>query len=147
MSARFFVDTNLLVYAIDEFDLAKQEKARKLLKAGGERHSLVLSTQILQEFYVTATRKLEVEPLTAKLMVHTYSAFETILVTKNILLHAIDCSAAFKISFWDALVIVAAELANCKAVLSEDLNDGQVIRGVKVVNPFRNFDEVWSQLH
>jgi len=90
----------------------------------------------MQEFFVVATRKLGVDPLKAKSILQTLENFEVVAVSPALIYEAIDCSSVYQISFWDALVLVCAESARCAQVLSEDLNHGQVIRGVKVHNPF-----------
>ena len=73
--------------------------------------------------------------LCAKDILHSFERFETIIITPEIIKDAIDCSIINKLSFWDALIIAAAESAGCENLWTEDLNDGQVIRGVRVVNP------------
>jgi len=90
----------------------------------------------MQEFFVVATRKLGIEPLKAKGILKALENLEVVPVSPILIYEAIDCSLLNQISFWDALVIVCAESARCTLVLSEDLNDGQVIKGVKVQNPF-----------
>jgi predicted nucleic acid-binding protein len=96
----------------------------------------VISTQVLQEFFVAATRKLNVAPLAAKGIVKTFAVFETVQVSPAIIQEAIDCSILNQLSFWDSLILVAAASAGCGSVLSEDLNPGQAVLGVKVQNPF-----------
>lgn len=135
--SKAFIDTNILVYAMDQSNRKKQARARALLQGAGENKMGVISTQVLQEFYVAATRKLNVEPLLAKEIIHSLMHFEIVTVDHHLIKEAIDCSILNRISFWDALVIVSAESAKCSEIWSEDLNDGQIIRGVKIVNPFR----------
>ena len=97
----------------------------------------VISTQILQELYVTATTKLRVEPFLAKSIIHAYENMEIVNIDANLIREAIDTSILNKISFWDSLVIVAAESARCEALYTEDLNPGQIIRSVRIENPFQ----------
>jgi len=132
---KVFIDTNILLYCLDRHDPGKQARARELLKEAAGNLTGVVSTQVLQEFYVAATRKLHVDPLQAKTMVQAFGNLETILITPDAIANAIDCSVLNKISFWDALVVVAAESAACATLWTEDLSDGQVIRGVKIQNP------------
>lgn len=134
--SKIFIDTNILIYCLDKHDPGKQKKARELLKRVAMDFTGVISTQVLQEFYVAATRKLNVEPLQAKDMLRAFSNYETILVTLEIINNAIDCSVLNRISFWDSLIISTAESALCGTLWTEDLNDGQVIKGVKIENPF-----------
>jgi predicted nucleic acid-binding protein len=96
----------------------------------------VISTQIMQEFYVAATRKLGVAPLVAKGVLKTFATFEIVTISPPLIQEAIDCSILNQVSFWDALVLAAAAAAGCSTVYSEDLNAGQTILGVKVQNPF-----------
>jgi predicted nucleic acid-binding protein len=132
--SKVFLDTNLLVYAMDADAGGKREAARRLLR--GAAGLGVVSTQVLQEFYVVATRKLGVEPALAKSVVHALRRFETVTVTADLIEQAADCSVVHQLSFWDALIVVAAESARCSELWTEDLNPGQILRGVQVVNPF-----------
>jgi predicted nucleic acid-binding protein len=132
---KVFLDTNVLAYCLDENDHERQASARALVRTLGLEGRGVLSTQILQEFYVCATRKLGVKPIQAKAFLRSLERFETVLVTPDLVHEAIDCSVLQEISFWDALIVVCAESAHCDALWTEDLNSGQVIRGVKVENP------------
>ena len=135
--AKVFIDTNILVYSLDQFDTKKQEKCRKLLRALTGDLRGVISTQVMQEFYVAATNKLGADALIVKDILHSFERFETIIITPQIIKDAIDCGIINKLSFWDALIVAAAESAGCDKLWTEDLNDGQVIRGVRVVNPLR----------
>lgn len=137
MMSKIFVDTNILVYCMDTYDPAKQEKCRRLIRDLANESNGVISTQVMQEFYVTSTKKLGVEPLLAKDILHSFEQFETVIISPLIIKDAVDCSIINRISFWDSLIIVAAETANCVRLWSEDLNDGQVIRGVRIENPLK----------
>ena len=134
--SKVFLDTNILVYALDQHDPEKQKACRAILRELQDTDRAAISTQVMQEFYVVATRKLGLEPLPAKRILKTLGNLEVVPVSPALIYEAIDCSLLNQISFWDALVIVSAESARCALVLSEDLNDGQIIRGVKVQNPF-----------
>ncbi len=143
MTGRAFLDTNVVVYAADEnpADRAKHDAAIALL--AGDPESLVLSTQVLQEFYHAVTRKLA-KPLDARRAAAAVRALTKIDVVgsdADLMLAAIDTSQSVQISVWDALIIEAARRANCERVLTEDLSDGQVISGVRVENPFRDLSE------
>jgi len=91
----------------------------------------------LQEFYNAAATKLKFDKLKAKSILHNYKNFETIEIDFELIEQAADISILSKISFWDGLIIAAAEFAGCETLLSEDLPDGQIIRGVKIANPFK----------
>jgi predicted nucleic acid-binding protein len=140
MSKKIFFDTNILVHALDKGDVKKQKKARQLLREAGESSCGVLSTQVLQEFYVVTTKKIGIEPLAAKEMIRHFQNFETVVITPQLIADAIDCSVLNRISFWDSLIIVAAESARCAVLWSEDLSDGQTIHGVRIKNPFIKAD-------
>lgn len=136
MAGKAFLDANVLVYAQDAATPKKQAVARDLIASLVASADGVISTQVLQEFYVAATRKLSVPPLVAKGVLKTFAVFETVQVTPSLIQEAVDCAILNELSFWDALILAAAASAGCGRVLSEDLNPGQVILGVKVENPF-----------
>ena len=133
--AKIFIDTNILAYAFDNNNAKKRDKCRILLKNLEEGGQFVVSTQILQEFYVVATQELGAQPLTAKQTIKTLENFEIVVVDPSLIGDAIDCHLLNRISFWDALVIVSAEKAKCEKVWTEDLNNGQTINGVFIENP------------
>jgi len=132
---KIFIDTNILVYSLDQFEPQKQKKCRELLKMLTGDLRGVISTQVMQEFFVASTSKLGADVLTVKDILHSFERFETIIITPQIIKEAIDCSIINKLSFWDALIVIAAESAKCEKLWSEDLNDGQLIRGVRIENP------------
>ncbi|HEX6687513.1 MAG TPA: PIN domain-containing protein [Solirubrobacterales bacterium] len=133
-----FADTNVLLYAVsrDPGERHKAELARGIL---AER-DLALSVQVLQEFYVQATRTSRPDPLsheqTAKL-VESFLRFPVAEVTTQVMLAALATRHRFRISYWDAAILEAARALGCETVLSEDLSDGQDYAGVSVQNPFR----------
>ena len=133
--AKAFLDTNILIYQLDKRDPVKRKKCRALFKALVANQEAVISTQILQEFYVACTTKLKIKPLLVKAIIHSFTHVETVTVGTEMINDAIDTSVQYGISFWDSLVIVAAESAKCRTLFSEDLTNGQVIRGVKITNP------------
>lgn len=135
MKSKIFFDTNILIYSIDQYSKVKQKKARVLIKEIAVSNTIVISTQVLQEFYVAATKKLGAEPLTVKEIINSFEKFEIITITLEMIKDAIDISLLNKISFWDALIIITAEAAKCTALFTEDLNSGQVIKGVTIINP------------
>lgn len=137
MKNKFFIDTNILIYSIDKFDKSKQKKARALLKEIAVSDTGVISTQVLQEFYVAATKKLNAAPLIVKEIINGFEKFEVVQITVEIIKDAMDVSLLNKISYWDALIIASAETAKCTALITEDLIAGQIIRGVKIINPFQ----------
>lgn len=137
MTVRTFVDTNVWVYAVDLDEPAKQARARAILDPSGA-DDLVLSTQVLSEFYVTATRKLAkpVRPNDAARMVDQMRQLSPIAVDAEDVAAAIAGSRTWQLSYWDALILVSAERAGCDRVVSEDLADGETYGAVRVENPF-----------
>ncbi len=135
--SKVFIDTNLLVYSMDAFDPVKQDASRLLLRSAAQDYQGVISTQVMQELYVATTRKLGADPLVIKDVLHSFQHFEVVTITPNIIDSAIECSIISRIPFWDALIVVAAEAAHCPLLWTEDLNDGQIIRGVRIENPLK----------
>jgi predicted nucleic acid-binding protein len=108
---------------------------RDLISEAGASGTAVISTQVMQEFFVTATRKLGLSPLAAKAILKTFTAFEVVQVSPMLIQEAIDCSVLNQLSFWDALIAASAAAAGCDTLYTEDLNAGQTILGVTVRNP------------
>jgi predicted nucleic acid-binding protein len=135
--SKIFIDTNILVYTIDKKSIEKSNIARKIVKSIVDIHSPVISTQVIKEFYVVATTKLKADSIIVKNIIHNFHNFEVVNNDLELIEQAIDISVLSQISFWDSLIVAAAEKANCEYVFSEDLNSGQLYRGIKIVNPFR----------
>jgi predicted nucleic acid-binding protein len=136
MSGKTFLDTNILAYAHDGASPGKQKRSREIISELAHSGDGVISTQVMQEFFVTSTRKLAVPALAAKAVLKTFDVFEIVIAGPSLIHEAIDCSVLNTISFWDALILAAAASAGCSTLYSEDLNDGQVILGVRIQNPF-----------
>lgn len=136
MSVECFLDTNVLVYAVDNdpAGLTKKEAAMELL----EHADFGLSAQVLQEFYVTVTRKIEVplSPDEALAYLVRLEAFPIVPVDAALITEGIRNSVRYQISYWDGAILAAADRLGSKTVYSEDLNHGQRYGGVEVVNPF-----------
>lgn len=133
---RFFVDTNILVYAEDRDAGDKQELARDLIRLGLRERTGVLSLQVLREFFVTATRKLGLSPASARRRVELYARLDVVRLDVDDLLAAIDLTRLHSFPLWDALILQAALNAGCKRLFSEDLQAGFRLRRLEVVNPF-----------
>ena len=133
---KIFLDTNVLVYAQDRDAPHKRQRSRELIAEVVASGTGVISTQVLQEFYVTATRKMGVAPLAAKSVVQSFRIFEIVQLSPDLIEQAIDRSVLSQLSFWDALIVAASAASGCTTIYSEDLNAGQVIDGVKIANPF-----------
>jgi len=133
-----FVDTNILVYAHDRSESRKQPLAQALLEELWASRTGVLNTQVLQEFYVVATRKFN-PPMSrraAREIVALYATWPLIQVDLPLILMASELEERHKLSFWDALVVEAARRAGAARLVSEDLQAGRVIGGVRIENPF-----------
>jgi predicted nucleic acid-binding protein len=135
---RAFVDTNVLLYAHNSTEATKQPIARTLLEGLWQTRMGVISTQVLQEFYVVATGRFK-RPLArneAREIVELYSAWPVVLLAPSIILSATQLEERHQVSFWDALILEAARVAGAERLLTEDMQHGQVIEGVRVENPF-----------
>jgi predicted nucleic acid-binding protein len=133
---RTFLDTNILVYAEDRADPVKQRKAVELILEHKRQRTGVVSLQVLQEFFVTVTRKLKLDVGVARYKVEFHSRFQVAEPTVSDILAAIDLNRLHGFSFWDALVLRMAKQAGCRVLLSEDIQHGEEVDGVRIVNPF-----------
>lgn len=133
---RTFLDTNVLLYCDDSADPAKQAKAQQLVIEHGMQRSGVVSLQVLQEYFVNATRKLGLDPGLARQKVEAYARFHVVGPAMSDILAAIDLHRLHGFSYWDALVIRCAKQTGCRILLSEDMQHGCVVDGVEIVNPF-----------
>jgi predicted nucleic acid-binding protein len=136
MTAKYFVDTNIFVYALDRGAGAKQAEATRVLEALKEDVIGVISTQVLQEFYAVTTLKLRMDSRVVRNALDMMCGLEVVLLDVPLIREAIDCGILNTISFWDALILAAARKASCSVLWTEDLNDGQAIQGVRISNPF-----------
>jgi predicted nucleic acid-binding protein len=133
-----FVDTNVLVYAFDKSGSPKQRGAQGLMNELMEQDRLRVSTQVLQELYVTLTRK-AMRPCSSEealAVVEDLAAWPLMVVDYAAIRAAVGLADQAQLSFWDALVVVAAARAGAAVLYTEDLNDGQEILGVRIRNPF-----------
>lgn len=137
MSARSFFDSNILVYADDDDAPAKQRLARDLVYEHRRGGTGVVSLQVLQEYLVTVTRKLKVDPRTARRKVELLAEFDVAAPEVADILAAIDLHRLHGFSFWDALILRSAQQSGCRVLLSEDFQDAREIDGIQIVNPFR----------
>ncbi len=133
---RTFLDTNILLYAEDGDAGVKRLEAQRridsLLKAG----AAVVSTQVLQEFFVRATAKLGLSVKGARERVEMYARLDVVLLQPDLILSAIDLHRLHTLSFWDAMIVRAANLGGCSRLLTEDLQHGRKFDGVTIENPF-----------
>lgn len=137
MSALHFLDTNILLYSVSRAtdELAKRERAVALLDEDGG----ALSVQVLQEFYVQATRVTRPDPLPHEIaagLIRTWMRFDVQDITVAVLTQALDLKAQ-GFSYWDSAIIAAARTLGCRTLYSEDMAHGREVEGVLIVNPFR----------
>ncbi|HTZ60535.1 MAG TPA: PIN domain-containing protein [Acidobacteriaceae bacterium] len=137
MNDKFFVDTSILIYAHDTSAGPKHQRARALLESLWSSGGGVLSTQVLQELCINLRRKISRPlPLTeVRLLIRDYLAWEVVINTPEAVLQALDFEARYKTSFWDALILQAAESSGASVLYSEDLATGEHYGAVQIVNP------------
>lgn len=134
---KVFFDTNILVYSVDERTPEKKVIASNLLNEASRSKNGIISTQSLQEFYNAAVKKLNLSKQAAKEYVDFFSKqFPVKEISIPLIIKAIDISIKNGLSFWDSLILSAANDTGCILVYSEDMNSGQIICGTKVLNPF-----------
>jgi predicted nucleic acid-binding protein len=138
MSVRSFFDTNVLVYTDDQAAPAKQRRALELLAEHRRAGTGVVSLQVLQEYFVTVTRKLKVDAVLARRKIELMAEFDVASPELSDVLAAIDLHRLHTINFWDALIVRSAKQAGCSALFSEDMQPGREIDGVRIVNPFQS---------
>lgn len=133
-----FFDTNVLVYMFDSGTPAKQKVARALFQTHSDAGEILLSTQVLQEFYVTVTRKLA-RPLGMEAAAQTMVALAdlpSVSIDNHLVLAAVRRSQASKLSFWDGLIVESASHGGASVLYSEDMQDGQRFGALRIENPF-----------
>lgn len=133
MAALTFIDTNVLAYAYDADSGEKGERAREIL---GEVDGAVVSTQVLLELFAVLTRKLELTRDAAEEAVESLMGLEVVPTDARLVREGLRISRDHDLSHWDAMIVAAAATSGCEVLLTEDLNDGQVIEGVRIANPF-----------
>jgi predicted nucleic acid-binding protein len=139
---REFVDANVLVYAFDSSAARKQRTAQELLERLWESGTGCVSIQVLQEFFVTITKKVP-KPLPvdeAQARIREFAAWTVFAPKADDIVAAIDLHTQTKIGFWDAMVVLAAAESDCDVLWTEDLNEGQLLRGVRIRNPFSDHE-------
>ena len=137
MPARSFFDTNVLVYADDKAAPAKQRRALDLVTEHRRARTGVVSLQVLQEYFVTVTRKLHVDVSIARRKVELLAEFHVAAPDVSDILAAIDLHRLHNLSFWDALVVRSAKQSGCTVLFSEDMQHTRNLDGLQIVNPFK----------
>lgn len=138
MSAPRFIDTNILLYSIsrDPAEVSKHDIAIALLDAD----DIALSVQVLQEFYVQATRASRPDALSHDIavgLVRTWLRFTVQEITLPVMIGALEIKTIYRLSYWDAAIVAAARALGCRELLSEDMSHGREVEGVTITNPFR----------
>ena len=136
MSARSFFDTNVVIYADDKAAPTKQRRALHLLAEHRRSGTGVVSIQVLQEYFVTATNKLRLDVAIARRKTELLAEFDVVVPDVPDVLAAIDLHRLHRFSLWDAMVFRAAKQGGCKVLFSEDLQHGLDLDGIRVINPF-----------
>jgi predicted nucleic acid-binding protein len=134
--ARRFLDTNLLVYTDDAADRRRSRIAMAEVEAAITSREGVISTQVLQEYFSVTTRKLGTDPGIARRRLQLFATLEVVQIDVEMILGATDLHRLHGLSFWDALIIQAAGRAGCEVLLTEDLQAGRSIAGVRITDPF-----------
>ena len=140
MSTKYFLDTNVFLYADDRDAGPKQDVAFGIIESAISSGKGVVSTQVLQEYYVNATRKLGINPDDVKRKIELICRLDVVRIRVEDILDAIDLHRFNQLSFWDALIVRCAAAAGCNQILTEDLQHGQILAGVKIENPFREVE-------
>jgi predicted nucleic acid-binding protein len=137
MSAEIFIDTNILIYAYDKDAGFKKSIASSLVSDLWSSGKGMLSTQVFQEFYVNVTKKITtpIPPAIARGIIENYLTWQVQLILPSTIIRASEYQERHHLSFWDAMILAAHE-GRAVTLLSEDLNPGQIIEGIMVVNPF-----------
>jgi len=134
--SRAFLDTNVLVYTDDPRDPVKQTRALDLIKDRLRHRTGVVSLQVLQEYFVSATGKIKLNAELARQRVEVFARFHVAEPKVSDILAAIDLHRLHGVSFWDALILRSAQQSGCRVLLTEDMQHGREIDGVRIVNPF-----------
>jgi predicted nucleic acid-binding protein len=140
MSDRIFVDTNILVYAHDLSGGDRHAKASAVIEGLWEAETGVISTQVLQEFYVTVTRKIKnpLKPDAAREIIRNYLAWPIQINDPEMTIRAAEIEEKNRLSFWDAMIVAAALQLQAQKIFTQDLNHGQIIEGILIENPLYN---------
>jgi len=135
--ARAFFDSNILIYADDDGEPEKQSMARGLIENYFGAGLGVVSVQVLQEYFNVVTKKQKMDASVARVKVELLSKFVANITLPEDVLLAIDVFRLHRLSFWDSMLVRSAKQAECKILFSEDMQDGRMIDGLQIVNPFK----------
>lgn len=138
MNAKYFLDTNLLVYAFDQKELQKQAIAKRYLNALFTQETHVLSLQVLHEFVAVAQKKLAppMTPEDLNALIQLIPGKRILPLTRRITIDALQIQQQYQLSWWDSLIVASAKWGGCTFIVTEDLSDGQKIENITIFNPF-----------
>lgn len=134
-SQRVFVDTNILFYALDRDAAAKHTRASTAIEAIWSARNGVISTQVLAEWAVNLRRKLDLDWGEIDRVLHPYLAWNVVTLEPGDPLEALAVAQRCSLSYWDSLIVLAAKKGQAQAILTEDMNPGQVVEGIEIINP------------
>jgi predicted nucleic acid-binding protein len=136
-TARAFFDSTILIYADDNGEPEKQQVARQLIERHFSTGAAAVSVQVLQEYFNVVTRKQKMNASVARVKVELLSKFVAHITLPEDVLLATDIFRLHKLSFWDSMLVRSAKQAECKILFSEEMPDGRIIDGLRIVNPFK----------
>lgn len=134
---KVFVDTNVFIYLFDKDESAKRKRCGDLLKELEQDQEIVISTQVIKEICAILIKKFDYPIPELKVFLGYLQHFEVVETNPAVIGRALDLMLTESLSFWDAVICASAEAANCKTLITEDLNHGQEIAGVSICNPFK----------
>ena len=137
MTGKFFLDTNFLLYCFSNDEPDKRSRCLDLLQQPGKRTmAFAISTQVVNEFSSVMLGKFKKTPAEVKILVNDLNVFEIVRTDLPVIIEAINIHDQYRFSFWDSLIVSAAKSANCTAIFTEDMQDGQVVAGLTIQSPF-----------
>ena len=136
---KIFVDTNVLAYAFDISAGVKHEKAKEIVENCWHSENCIISTQVLEEFFICLTKKIPtpVDSNTVRQIIRDFLKWRTVAIDGDIILEAIDIHERYKYSFWDSMIISSAIEGGANIIFSEDFSNSQIIKGIVIKNPFK----------
>lgn len=135
-SRNIFVDSNIFIYTLDKHDDTRRQKAKRSLGHLSKFDRIIISTQVINEVFAVSTRKLHIDAVAAKKFVQQLFEFDVVHMSQEIIEDAMDFSILYQLNYWDALMVSAAYATKCKFLWTEDMQHGEMIKGVQIVNPF-----------
>ncbi|NUQ24802.1 MAG: PIN domain-containing protein [Saprospiraceae bacterium] len=138
MTGKYFLDTNFLVYCFSEDESDKSQTCQRILEKGRGEVMFVLSTQVLNEFAAVMLGKFKQPPHKIKAVINDLALLEVVTVNADLINEAIDIQTLNQLSYWDSVIIAAAKRAQCHTVITEDMQNGAILSGVRIQSPFNS---------